>query len=542
MKAKLSAGLSALQGKLGSFCGKVIRGQQQIGRLSIPYGISGGDPSAAQVAVREAYAEKVQAWRTASDATREAWEILAEPLKISGFNYWMTVTDMLQTDIDPDAVEAATLDSPIVSLLGNLNRIRYWITQITGEALGTVSHSLAATWAAVAAVAGTGNDTEVIYNDGGVIAGDPALTFDKSTGLLSSTLFAGDGSGLENIGQTVATSLTFSVKEPNVIALKKGQAVYVSGGTAGPLPEVSLGDNTILAKTRAVGLCATDINKNAAGKIRRGGVLTLVDTRSTNADVNPNAENWSPGDLLFMTSGGGLTNVRPTSGRSVKVAYTLSGSTQNDSLLIYPLENPVWVTCAAGEDVVLRVGDIAGVNKVSIRNFDNDEVASIDSLGNIVGEIPCNFVATPDTSIRQAIESVFVGIVSSFGLLWTDLGQQGAETYVYSLTYLGNGVAVAGTGLTGKIFRSIDNGLTWADLGQQGAETQVFSLAYLGNGVAVAGTFPNGKIFRSTDYGLTWADLGQQGAETQVYSLAYLGNGVAVAGTYPNGKIFRTVM
>ena len=83
-------------------------------------------------------------------------------------------------------------------------------------------------------------------------------------------------------------------------------------------------------------------------------------------------------------------------------------------------------------------------------------------------------------------------------------------------------------------------GLAWADLGQRGAETYIFSLAYLGNGIAIAGTYPSGKIFRSTDYGATWADLGQRGAETYIYSLAYLGNGIAIAGTGLNGKIFRS--
>jgi hypothetical protein len=83
-------------------------------------------------------------------------------------------------------------------------------------------------------------------------------------------------------------------------------------------------------------------------------------------------------------------------------------------------------------------------------------------------------------------------------------------------------------------------GKKFEDLGQQGAETHISSLADLGNGIALAGTRPSGKIFRSTDYGLTWVDLGQQGAETYILSLADLGNGIALAGTGLNGKIFRS--
>ena len=234
MKAKLSAGLSALQGKVGAYCGKVINGRQQIGRLSVPYGKSGEAPSAAQVSVQERYAQKVEEWRTATLVQRAAWDLAAEPLNISGFNFMMMVSEMNQTDINPDETEATTLDNPIVSLQGNMNRIRHWIIALSGEAWGTVTTSTAA-----------------------LAAKFHATTGHKHTGA------AGDGP-----------------------------------------------------------------------------VLTIP------------------------------------------------------------------------------------------------------------------FSASPETSMLQAIESVFVGIVSSFGLKWTDLGQQGAETYVLSLAYLGNGIAMAGTYPNGKIFRT----------------------------------------------------------------------------------------
>jgi hypothetical protein len=118
--------------------------------------------------------------------------------------------------------------------------------------------------------------------------------------------------------------------------------------------------------------------------VRRNGELTGVDTRTSNAYVNPLGQTWSAGDLLFATTGGGLTNVRPTSGRSVKAAYTIKGNSASDILLVYPMENPIWVTAASAEDVVLRLGDNAGINKVSIRNYSNNEVASINSIGQLI--------------------------------------------------------------------------------------------------------------------------------------------------------------
>jgi hypothetical protein len=85
--------------------------------------------------------------------------------------------------------------------------------------------------------------------------------------------------------------------------------------------------------------------------------------------------------LLFATTGGGLTNVRPISGRSVKAAYSLTGSSSTDVLLVYPLENPVWITAASAENVVLRAGDSAGETSMSFRNYTNSEVAYVNSLG-----------------------------------------------------------------------------------------------------------------------------------------------------------------
>ena len=214
----------------------------------------------------------------------------------------------------------------------------------------------------------------------GSLAGktDAGITYDATSGTLTATYFAGDGSGLTNIGATAATAVSFLAKAGE--ALKKGQAVYIGGGSSA-LPVVYKANCTLADKTRAVGLAAADASINADVLIRRAGTLTLVDTRATNTDVNPNAETWAEGDLLFETAGGGLTKTRPTSGRCVKVAYSLKGSDQTDTLLAYPMENPVWSTCAINESVVARLGDNDGATKFSVRDYANNEVGYVNSDG-----------------------------------------------------------------------------------------------------------------------------------------------------------------
>ena len=183
--------------------------------------------------------------------------------------------------------------------------------------------------------------------------------------------------------QTVLETAPLTTLSFSVIAgedLKKGQAVYISGSSGGT-PVVAKADNTNATKSRIVGLMAADTASGANGVVRRAGALTSVDTRSSNTNINPLGQTWAAGDLLFATTGGGLTNVRPASGRSVKAAYSLTGSSATDVLLVYPLENPVWITAASAENVVFRAGDTAGVTRMSFRNYTNSEVAYVNSLG-----------------------------------------------------------------------------------------------------------------------------------------------------------------
>ena len=187
-------------------------------------------------------------------------------------------------------------------------------------------------------------------------------------------------SNIQTTISTIIANAIFLDAKSGANALYKGQAVYISG-SAGGIPVVDKADNLLTAKTRVAGLIVNDVAANTNVQFIRVGQLTNVDTQASNTNINPNGETWLAGDLLFSTATGGLTKVRPTSGRSVKAGFSMTGSNQFDSLLAYPFENPVWVTGAATEDVVLRMGDSAGVNKVSFRNYTNTEVAWVRSNG-----------------------------------------------------------------------------------------------------------------------------------------------------------------
>ena len=234
----------------------------------------------------------------------------------------------------------------------------------------------------------TNETNAVLFTSGGELGGgvlgiesDGDYYYNPSDGSVHATLFYGDGSNLTGVGAAAATALTFIAKEENTSAMVKGQPVYISGAVGAAFPTIGLTDCDDSTKIRIAGLAAEAITQNTTGLVRRAGLLTGVDTLGAN-DVNPNGEAWAAGDILYVDdTAGGLTNVKPTSGRIIKAAYTLYGSSNTDDLLVVTHENPVYIACAPGEDIDLRMGDEAGVNKVIFEDYADNEVAFIDSNG-----------------------------------------------------------------------------------------------------------------------------------------------------------------
>ncbi len=187
------------------------------------------------------------------------------------------------------------------------------------------------------------------------------------------------------VSGAAAGKLHFDVKEANVSAVKKGQALAVCGTGAGTALEVCLCDCDVATKIRMIGLASTDITQDGAGVVVYKGILENVDTQATNLDVNPNAETWDAMDCLFVANtAGGLTNVPPTSGRKIRAAVTIKGSDASDTLISLSHVNPINLGAASGEDHVFRMGDSAGANKISFRDYANVEVASLDSDGKLI--------------------------------------------------------------------------------------------------------------------------------------------------------------
>jgi photosystem II stability/assembly factor-like uncharacterized protein len=135
---------------------------------------------------------------------------------------------------------------------------------------------------------------------------------------------------------------------------------------------------------------------------------------------------------------------------------------------------------------------------------------------------------------------IIEGFQSSFGLNWSNLGQQFSQTSINCLADCGDGVIVAGTTNGGLIIRSPDYGLTWSVIGRLDVELNVNSLCYAGNGIVLAGTSNSGLMFRSIDFGLSWNPLGNMFSQTQISFITSFGNGVCYAGTGTGGLVLKS--
>ena len=178
--------------------------------------------------------------------------------------------------------------------------------------------------------------------------------------------------------------LSLRVKEENTSPLVIGQPVYTSGASGVAFPTVGLADCDDANKIKVVGLVAEAISQNTTGYTRVHGLLESVNSTKGNS-INPGSEDWTAGDQLYLSATvGGLTNVKPTSGRIVKVGIALTVEGPNSKILVDIHRNPIGAAAASGEDIVRRMGDSDGANKISYRDYANNEVASLDSDGNLI--------------------------------------------------------------------------------------------------------------------------------------------------------------
>ncbi len=184
--------------------------------------------------------------------------------------------------------------------------------------------------------------------------------------------FYGDGSNLTGVGAAAASALTDSGKCAENIA--KGQAVYISGAS-GSQAEYSLCDNTIEAKAHFLGIAAETKTTGQTILIRVEGELTSV-------DASGGGEAWADGQMLYMSTGGDLTDTPPTGGAIIGLVHVKNNHAVTGKFHVgWELETHE-LSAPAATDIHFHMGDDVGVQNLSFLNYSGAEVGFINSLGD----------------------------------------------------------------------------------------------------------------------------------------------------------------
>lgn len=247
-----------------------------------------------------------------------------------------------------------------------------WFTDL--QVTNAIAGSITGTAAIATGFTCTDNESEdlacpIVFVDGATGAQgaetDSDLHYNPSTGTVTATIYAGDGSLLTGVGEAAASALTISAKAAEDI--DKGEVVYISGAT-GQTPDVSLADNTVAGKACPIGVAAETKTTGQTILIRVAGQLTGVNTSA-----------FSDGDCLFLSTAGGLVAIAPTSGVILHVANVEYDAVAGKLLISISRKPQKGAT--SGTDLYTRLGDSIGVNKIEYRDYANNVVGYIDSDG-----------------------------------------------------------------------------------------------------------------------------------------------------------------
>lgn len=232
-----------------------------------------------------------------------------------------------------------------------------------------------------AVVAGTNISVDNTDPANPVVTNTQDISGKLDTTLNSSNIFVGNGSNvatgvalsgdasLDNTGLLSVHDTRLTVRNETGSTIAAGKAVYISGFNDVPL--ISLCDNTVAGKELVMGVVEVAINDQSNGYIKTNGTVSM-DTNAMSA----------VGARVYLSTSGTLTTTKPTSGNcSIVGTVTIKDNAGQIELTKRVLSSDV--CAAASTDVMIRMGDSAGSNKTSFRDYANTEVASIDSDGNI---------------------------------------------------------------------------------------------------------------------------------------------------------------
>ena len=223
-----------------------------------------------------------------------------------------------------------------------------------------------------------GSDTQVQFNDGGVLAGDAGLTYNKTTDTLTITGSVRSGATVNALALTVGTSVVANTTrlaigtsvglEANGSIGTAGQVLHSNGTTVYWGPD----DGSVTSIVAANGLSGGTITTTGTIAVTGGSTLTVNTT-----GVHVNTANLSiatsqlTGDVALGTNTSGNYVATITAGNGISGSSTTEGGTPTIAVVagtnggLVSNSTGVWVSAGSGlvsNATGLHVGSANGIN------------------------------------------------------------------------------------------------------------------------------------------------------------------------------------
>lgn len=158
----------------------------------------------------------------------------------------------------------------------------------------------------------------------GTVSGSSQIILQDTTGDLSASRIDGTVAEAENAEHADAVQFPVIAKE----TLTKGDPVYVSGFNSGESkPEVLKADASDSSKMPVVGLAMVDASNN-------DHIFIAVAGNFSNVDTSTGLTTPAIGDTLYVASGGGYTNVKPTGTNLIQNIGVIGRVQQNSGEIV----------------------------------------------------------------------------------------------------------------------------------------------------------------------------------------------------------------
>ena len=269
------------------------------------------------------------------------------------------------------------------------------------------------------------------YLEIGTTTGTVAAGDDSRFTITLSGDTAGTGAGAITTRTTRVSEL---VRNESGSSIPSTRAVCVTGFNNYPL--IGLCDNTNEDLHNPLGVTESTCANNSNCYI------------CTHGHCAAQTNGWPVGSDLYLSTAGALTVTQPSNGAVVEIGkVTEAEDYPQGSIELQQRTEPHVVAAPSGADVVLRAGDAAGVNKVSIRNYANAEVGYIDSNGAL--GVP--HAGTHSSAGSDPIDPADIGVAP--------LGISGALADATTGTSFAAPIRVANAPSTSQVIAS--SGSTW---------------------------------------------------------------------------------